>query len=220
VNAARGSSDRWALQIDPARFELQKHERRLWLLVALARVVNALRAAQAPLNSGSGDSPADQRTRFSSHFLTCALLCEGVPLLQRMAKCFQREPGFEKLRLIFKDPHVAALLAANLRPIRNTLVFHFDEDQVGVQLSNLCNLEPIFASGVGSTNLGVNYDLADLCAMGAFFGSDITAPDSSDALTDVLSRTAALSIRFTSEAEKFLFTTLENDGWKHESVDN
>ncbi len=68
------TAELWKFGIGPALFEDQKVDERFWLLVALGRCVNALRFAQAPLAALLGDSPADQRTRYNSFFLTCALL--------------------------------------------------------------------------------------------------------------------------------------------------
>ncbi len=113
-----------------------------------------------------------------------------------------------------KDPLVTDLQSTSLKPLRHKLAFHFDPQEVGRQLSQITRLEPVFASGTGKENLGVNYDLADLCAMGVLLGSDLNAEDATNKLISVLDRTSKLAVHFTNQSETFIVAKLEKSGWQ------
>jgi len=174
----------WTIEINQQRFEDLKTSDRFCQLVALARVVNALRFVQAPLlTSATKDTPEAHRTRYNSFFFTSALLFEGMLLVERLAKHFRDVPEFKTgLWPLLKDHAVTDLRKLNLKQIRNTLVFHFGEDEVRAQLARSTNIAPRFTSGAGNANINVYHQLADLCALGSFLGQSLDSNDSLEKL--------------------------------------
>ena len=93
------------------------------------------------------------------------------------------------------------------------MTFHFGEDEVAAQLSKK-DKPPRFAAGQGDTNLDVYYELADLCAVGTFSGSQVDDPDSDEKLAKLVEAVTNLSTRFMDAAERFMVAVLNSDGWK------
>lgn len=207
----------WTIEIHQKRFELLKKSERFWQLVALARVVNALRFVQVPLmTSASKDTPEAHRTRYNSFFFTSALLFDGMLLVERLGKHFHGIPEFDTgLRPLLKDSVVTDLRKLNLNPIRNTLAFHFGEDEIGAQLAKSTSIAPRFTSGMGETNINVYHELPDLCALGAFLGASLDSDDSLEKFRARIIETTTLSNSFVNAAENLIVASLKRDGWEH-----
>lgn len=205
----------WRIEIDKARFDKLKSDERFWQLVALSRAVNALRFVQVALlaHPRESDSLHATRTRFNSFFFTCALLYEALRLVERMCKHFRQASEFAPLHEILKDPKTTELRNANLNPLRNQLTFHFFEDEVGEQLTkNEAN--PHFVTGHGEANADVYYELADVCALGAFSGLQLNQPEAVEQFGELAQTATDVAVRFVDAAETFIAKTLIADGWE------
>jgi hypothetical protein len=208
-------TDRWKVRIAEKEFDRFKTEERFWFLVTLARAVNAFRFVHSVLGPvQDDDSPSAMRTRYNSFLFNCALFAEAEILVQKLGQYFREVPTFQELSRVTNCPDARSLLKSSLRPLRNSLVFHFDAAETGEQLKTLSLAEPIFVSAMGATNGQTYYELADLCAMRTFCGSDFPAEESLDALRDLMKRMSNLTIDFLTTAEEFLVDVLERDGWE------
>ena len=206
---------RWTIEIDKARFDKLKSEERFWQLVALSRAVNALRFVQAALlaHPEESDSLQAKRTKFNSFFFTCALLFEALQLVERMCKHFRQVPAFAPLQEILKDRTATEFRKSNLNPLRNQLTFHFFEAEVGEQLSKN-DVNPRFVTGEGETNADTYYEIADVCALGAFSGLQLNQPGAPEQFGEQANTVTELAVRFYAVAETFIATVLMADGWE------
>ncbi len=130
-----------------------------------------------------------------------------------MRKHFYQTPEFEPLQKILKDPKATEFRQSNLNPLRNQLVFHFFEKEVGAQLSK-SDLNPRFVVGQGDTNTDVYYELADACALGAFAGLELNQPGAVEQFATQAQIATDLAVRFVDAAEDFVAKILIADGWK------
>ena len=164
-------STRWKVRIDKSAFDKFKTEESFWSLVALSRVVNALRFVHSPLEHYQNNTPGALRVRYNSFLFNCALLYEASLFVEQLHKHHGQGPEFQTMATVLNTKDARALLQSNLSGIRNRLVFHFGIDEIGAQLKNLELDEPIFVSAMGDTNQQTYYELADLCAISTFSGS-------------------------------------------------
>jgi hypothetical protein len=212
-----GETDLWKLRIDEKEFDRIKKEERFWFLVTLARAVNTFRFVHSALEPVKDEStPSAMRIRYNSFLFNCALFAEVEILVGKLGQYSREVPTFLKLSRVTNSKDAQGLLKSSLRPLRNSLVFHFDPAETGEQLQTLHLSEPIFASAMGTTNGQTYYELADLCAMRTFCGSDFPEEGSMEALQDLIERTTNLTIDFLSAAEEFLADVLNRDGWEVE----
>jgi hypothetical protein len=206
---------RWTIEIGKTRFSELKSEERFWQLVALSRAVNSLRFVQAPVlaHPDDADSAHATRTRLNSFFFTCSLLYEALLLVERMGKYFHQLPEFVPLHAILKDRAATELRNSNLNPLRNTLTFHFSEDEIGAQLIKN-DASPRFVSGNGKKQQDIYYELADMCTLGAFSGLQLNQQGALEQFGAQANTVTDLAIRFVGASETFIGTVLIADGWK------
>lgn len=212
-------TDRWKVRIDQKEFDRFKKEERFWLLVTLARAVNALRFVHSALVPVQDDnSPSAMRIRYNSFLFNCALFAEAEILVGKLGQHFRQLPAFQELSRVTNCRDARTLLKSSLRPLRNTLVFHFDPAETGEQLRTLKLSEPIFLTAMGTTNGQTYYDLADLCAMRTFCGPDFPEEKGVAVMQNLVERTTKLAVDFLVAAEEFLVDALERDGWEGSMV--
>jgi hypothetical protein len=217
------SSDmmRWKIVTTKEKFDILKKKEEFWGLVALCRAVNELRFVQMPLLEHESDnSPAGMRARYNSLLFSCALFVESVLLVRKLNKYFGEMPEFQELaKVTNKSKEARELMNSGLIDLRNTLVFHFDVDEVGRQLAQLELSDPIFVLAMGKSNGQVYYELADLCAVRTFGGP--LPQDDADALTALGKRMDAISeliVEFATQAEILIVEVLINEGWHRDDV--
>src|SRR5579864_3124238 len=210
---------RWKIRLDKSDFDKLKKEESFWCVVALSRVVNALRFVHSPLEHYQNDSPGALRVRYNSFLFNCALFYEASLFVQKLHKHYGKLPEFQAMTSIMNTKEAKDLLQSNLSPIRNRLVFHFDTDEIGQQLAKLELDEPVFVSAMGSTNEQTYYELADVCAMSTFSGSAFPKTDmSTQALEQLIEKTTELTLQFLTTAELFIVEVLTKSGWKMVTV--
>lgn len=205
----------WRIRIDKSVFDRLKVHESFWCIVALSRLVNAFRFVHSPLEHYQDNSPGSLRLRYNSFFFNCALFREASLFVQRLHRHYGQFTEFQAMVSILNSHDAKRLLETNLAPVRNSLVFHFDFEEIGTQLQNLQLEEPIFLSAMGDTNEQVYYELADLCAIRTFSGSTFENTEAGlKIVEDLLKRTTELTVDFLTKAELFISSVLERDGWK------
>lgn len=157
------------------------------------------------------NSPGANRVRYNSFIFNCALLAEGELLVQRMHKHFGTRPDFRKMVQILNAASARDLLQRNLRPLRNSLAFHFDEDEVATQLKDLDLDQPIYISGLGDANRQTHHELADVCAAKSFAGPAFSNSGDTERLVHI---TTEVTSAFLDAAETFISAVLFETGWK------
>jgi hypothetical protein len=212
---------RWKIVIKKEQFDELKKKEDFWGLVALGRAVNALRFVQMPLISHENDdSPAAMRAKYNSLLFSSALFVESFLLVQKLNKHFGQIPEFQELsKVTNKSKEAQDLLKSSLLDLRNRLVFHFAIDEIGKQLEQLELSDPIFVTAMGQTNGQVYYELSDLCAVRAFSGP-LPQDDAAvlEAMRNRMEAASNLITDFTTQAETFIVTVLQNEGWEGEVI--
>jgi hypothetical protein len=206
---------RWKITIDKLAFDKLKNEESFWCIVALSRVVNALRFVHSPLAHYQDDSPGAARVRYNSFLFNCALFYEASLFVQKLHKHHGQLPEFQEMVSVLNTKEARDLLQSNLAPIRNRLVFHFGIDEIGEQLRKLELDDPIYVSAMGTTNEQAYHELADLCALSTFSGSAFPNTDAGlEILKQLLQKTTDLTLQFLEKAELFIVAVLQNGGWE------
>jgi hypothetical protein len=208
------STTNWKCVTDAANFERLKTDKAFWSVVALARIVNALRFVQMPLIDNEGkDSPSAVRARFNSFFFNCSLFYEASLFVQNLPGPHRTMPEFQSMAEIINTKDARALRDSNLDNLRNKLVFHFDLDEIGKHIQKLQH--PVFLTATGTTNGEVYYEIADACAVEAFKGPLATSDQD---LNDLVARATKVTLDFVNAAESFIKAYLEKEGWGGELV--
>jgi hypothetical protein len=207
-------TDAWKIRINEKEFDRLKKEERFWFLVTLARAVNAFRFVHSALEPvKNDDSPSAMRARYNSFLFNCALFAEAEILVKKLGQYFRQLPTFQELSRVTNCQDARTLLNSSLRPLRNTLVFHFDPAETGEQLQDLQLSEPIFVSAIGRTTGQRYYELADICAMRTLCGPDFPEEKGMASTQDLIERTTKLTLDFLTAAENFIVDVLNRDGW-------
>jgi hypothetical protein len=198
--------------IDKEAFDCLKDDERFWCLVTLARAVNSFRFCYSAFTSTSGNSNSAVRAKRSSFLFICALFTEAQTLVGNMGRYFRDFETFQELSRAINSQNAQALLRSNLRPVRNTQVFHFDPADTGKQLKwALLPTAPVFLSATGTTDGETYWELADLCAMSTFLGGpDLQEQGLPEIIDSRIRNTIDVTIKFVMAAESFLVDALEN----------
>jgi hypothetical protein len=208
------STTNWKCVTDITNFERLKTDKAFWSVVALARIVNALRFVQMPLVDNEGkDSPSAVRARFNSFFFNCSLFYEASLFVQNLPGPHRTMPEFQSMAEIINTKDARALRDSNLDNLRNKLVFHFDLDEIGKHIQKLQH--PVFLTATGTTNGEVYYEIADACAVEAFKEPPATSDQD---LNDLVAQATKVTLDFVNAAELFIKAYLEKEGWRGELV--
>ena len=124
-----GTGPSWELWCDRVQYQEYRKDPALPSLLALARVVNALRYHGVVLLACENDpTPSGTRQRLTSFLYSAATLHEALLLVHRLGRVFKGVPAFDsRLALIFRDPIIQELEGGLLARFRNDAVFHFQE---------------------------------------------------------------------------------------------
>ena len=157
----------WRWVTDDANFARLKADKVFWFVIALARVVNALRFVQMPLLDSEGkDSPSAVRARLNSFFFGCSLFYEASLFVQGLPGPYRTMAEFQSMAAIINGKDARNLRDSNLDNLRNKLVFHFDVEEIGKRVQTLQH--PVFLTATGKANSEVYYEIADACTFVAF----------------------------------------------------
>lgn len=202
----------WTVSVPTEIFNRVKGDAVFTSIVTLARAVNALHFVQTPLISAENDlSPRGRRDSYNSLLFTCALFAEVVPLVDGMKKYFKDNAAFAKMADITSSPEAAKLRNANLKRVRNKLVFHFDLREVQKQMKTLNLEDPVFVSAVGRMKLNTYHELADLTALRVLYGPEF--PNDLSRVKPLLISIRELVISFLQAAEDFMVAVVTERGW-------
>ena len=153
----------WKATVGGSRLNALRGDRGFQRLVALMRLTNQIRFVNlAALQNDLTDAPPDRRQLNQSFFFTCALIFEGWALAQRLAQFYRDRKSFKDgFGRLLKDPEAVAFVSASLKPLRNSAMFHPDEDEIGRCLTELGNQTEVLVSGVKTWSGTTYYELAD-----------------------------------------------------------
>jgi hypothetical protein len=208
----------WEVVCDRGTFEFQKLEPAFRSVVALSRVVNALRFSASALIDVEGDnSPAAVRQRINSFLYSGALLFEAFELVERTSNFLAKYSKYQAtLGVLLADEKVADV-RNKLAPLRNRGVFHFDQSfipkRVSVELDGWCR----FGQGRGLSAGASYYDLSDRALLEACVGGPA---EEFKVRYDVLVRdTTTILIKFVDGADRLIESALLENGWIVRAVD-
>lgn len=206
---------RWRVTIDDAQFEKLKSDPAFWNLVALSRVVNALRFVHDGGEHFQDNSPESIRFRYGSFLFSCSLIYEASLRINTLGKYFGHMPEYRAMVSPINARDAQELIHGNLGPVRNSVAFHFGPDDIGTQLQRFRVKDVTFVAGLGPKNRQVHYELADLCAMNIFTAETFQNPgDLWKLVLPLVRKTSELSLGFIENAEKFIAKVLEDTGWR------
>jgi len=133
-------------------------------------------------------------------------------LVEKLEKnYFQDHPEFQKVKNITGGSEAQAL-RKQLLILRNTLVFHFDPEQVQSQMGDLdLGDEPIIVSGLGKEKVNTYQELIDLVALRSFFGP--TFPKDLAKMQPTLRMVSDLVVSFLVAAEDFMVAIINERKW-------
>ena len=153
----------WRMTVGGRRLNALKGDKAFQRLVALMRLANQIRFVNlAALQSDLDGSPPSRRQLNQSFFFTCALVFEGWALAQRLAQFYRDRQSFkDSLGTWLRDAEVRSFVTNSLKPLRNSAMFHPDEDEIGRCLAEVGNNVEVVESGVGTWAGATYYDLAD-----------------------------------------------------------
>ena len=168
----------WEIYLPKANFDKISSDTRLPILLNLARIVNALNFCSRSLLQASGDNtPAGQRQYFNAFLFACGILYEGLKVANTLGKSFGNYESFRNgFSRLLKDKATKNLQDTILNPMRNKIVFHFEEGAIKTTLSYLELTSYLFAIGYGQTSGEAYYKLADDIAINFIVGN----PDSKE----------------------------------------
>lgn len=207
----------WELWCDAAQYSKYSKDPAFPSLLALARVVNALRYHAVVLLACENDpTPSGTRQRLTSFLYTAATLYEALLLVQRLGKVFRGVPAFDnRLALIFKDPVVRELQEHILPRFRNQVVFHFQESTFKEALPILEKApRHVFAAGRGWRNADVHYGLADLLVFHHAVHNPADESDFAERFKDMLQKVTAVVLRLGDDADHLVTDRVAAMGWR------
>jgi len=205
-------NQRWTITVLKGKFDQLRGDPEFCATLALGRAVNALHFVHTPLLNAQDNTPRAVRDRFNSLLFTCALFAEAILLVEKLEKnYFQDHPEFQKVKNITGGSEAQAL-RKQLLILRNTLVFHFDPEQVQSQMGDLdLGDEPIIVSGLGKEKVNTYQELIDLVALRSFFGP--TFPKDLAKMQPTLRMVSDLVVSFLVAAEDFMVAIINERKW-------
>ncbi|HET7025311.1 MAG TPA: hypothetical protein VFI39_08925 [Gemmatimonadales bacterium] len=208
---------KWAVTLDREGFARISADPRLRDLVIYARITNAIRFAQlAGLQVERRDSPSDNRQRFHSFLFVAALFAEARKIAETVGERFRHLPAFTKhIRPFLADKSVEALWVNHLLPLRDSIVFHFDDKQLPEHLRSISRERYVFATAHGPAKGDIYFPLADELAIASILGSRWSPEE----FADLLRRTVDAVTRLADGFDALLPQALQELGWQFEQDD-
>jgi hypothetical protein len=212
------TSREWEINCDLGTSSNVRKEEKFPYIVALARAVNALKAAHSLLPSTrKAETPERLRNIMNSYFFSSALLYEGLRLIRRMNREFADDEVFQTgLRMLFKDPTALKIERDHLNPARNHAVFHFLPDEFRKAICKSDADRIVFVMGAGKKARSLHYGYADVLAAEILVGMSSDDPKFWATFNTAAKETGELVIKFTDDAELLIGTYLRTWGFKRE----
>jgi hypothetical protein len=216
----------WTIQCSKAEFDRLARMPDFAALTNLARAINAIRFCASAYPPQGADSPSERRQRINALMCSLGFLHETMLSVSRIGRYFRHLPAFGALSALRKSDEARTLQSA-LRELRNSSVFHFDEDSMRARLTSFTQEPCVFASGVGDRSGDSYYELADVAAMQGFIGPTRSTKEWAQRQRE-LARNAARLIGLLAPAAdeliaeglaSFGFAMAEGEGHPHEPLD-
>jgi len=211
-----GADVAWDILCDPPVLEKLKKEEKFWQIIALSRAVNALSFAHwSVLPFWKDRTLLGLRTRNNLFLYTCAVLSEGLILVEKMFINFNAEPSFADMKVVLKTKTARKLRNMHLERVRNHVVFHFLPEAFGKMVDipgeSICS----FVSGLGSDRVQTYYNFADTLAIEFFVGR---AANNSEEwykdLEQLMINTRQLTADFVNAADNVIKHSLASWGFQ------
>lgn len=208
----------WKVVCEPGQFEALRKREDFHQLATLARLMNALRFAQAAIPKKPKRTPASARQQINAFFLLAALVFEGWWLVQRMGKNFRSfgswRTGFQQ---ILRNREYKSLVETSLKSLRNQNAFHFFEEEARQRLAE-CEIDDqvVFTTGRGTRSSHAYYDLADLLALRTFTGPGIADAELIARAEPLVTATSNLTVNFLKAGDHLIAEALSSMKFREE----
>jgi hypothetical protein len=208
--------ERWEVYISKEEFEMLRSDASFLALLPLARVVNALRFCfQTLLEHSSDDKPSGLRQHINSFLFACGVLYEGLKIANTLGKQFGSRKSFrDGFGKLLKSKETKKLNETVLNPMRNKLVFHFDEDVAPSVLKNLDLERYAFATADGSKSGEIYYDLADEVAINFIIGEPGSRAEEDRVFREILKGVSIVMTEYVNSADSLIVDVLKDLNWK------
>jgi hypothetical protein len=206
----------WHILCDPPILEKLKKEERFWQIIALSRAVNALSFAHwSVLPFWKDRTLLGLRTRNNLFLYTCAVLAEGLLLVEKMFVNFNAEPAFANMKAVLKTKTAKRVRNMHLERVRNNVVFHFLPEAFGKMVNipgeSMCS----FVSGLGNDRVQSYYNFADTLAVEFFVGrAAYNSEEWYKDLEQLMINTRQLAADFANAAENLIKRSLASWGFQ------
>jgi hypothetical protein len=210
----------WKATVGGARLRALRGDRGFHRLVALMRLTNQIRFVNlAALQNDLTDSPPDRRQLNQSYFFSLALVFEGWALAQRLAQHYRHRDSFKTgLGQLLKDPKTKAFVSNSLKRVRNSAMFHPDEDEIGRCLSELANESEVVMSGVKEWAGTTYYELADVLLYLTLVGPTTSQVDFMTKYRAAMDGSNEILGRYLHAADVLIVDVLRDEKPRFESV--
>jgi len=127
------------------------------------RLANQIRFVNlAALQNDLTDSPQDRRQLNQSYFFILALIFEGWSLVRRLGQDFHQREAFRNgFAPLLADRRIKDFVEGSMKRVRNSAMFHPDEDEIARCLGEIVNPSEVLISGVKTWSSTNYYELAD-----------------------------------------------------------
>jgi len=205
----------WEIYISKENFENLKSDVRFAALIPLARVVNALKFCfHTLIDYGNADTPSSQRQHINSFLFACGVLYEGLKIANTLGKHFGDRDFFRNgFGQLLKSKETKRLNDTVLNPMRNKLVFHFDEDVAPTVLKNFDLELYAFASSSGRRSGDVYYNLADEVAINFILGEPGSKEEELRIFSESLESISIALTEYVNAADLLIAHVLKEMGW-------
>ncbi len=199
------SSGEWELMISRKRFRTLRADPEFHHILALARIINSIRFANAVMLPAFGEPGPDARRQcICGLFFVGALLYEGMMLVERMGKSCRERRSWQPFVKLLRDPTVAALRKMHLSPLRKHATFHSDEAAFAEYVNGLDAQNTRFVWGNGVESAHNYYELADTAAISTLVGLKESNPDYERKLGEIIGAVASLAREFIGSSDKLI----------------
>ena len=211
----------WRMVLVGSGIKSFRSSKKLLGIVALCRVVNALRFAHTALvQSTDSSTPTGRRQMFGSLLFSGGLVFEGVVLAKRLSRHFRGSVTWkEGLGKLLRHKKWMSFVETNFHNLRNKAVFHIDEGYIASRLEQLGESTYPLMSGIKTTAGETYYDLGDMVALQALVGDCETQEEWEAKLRDAIVTARDVTLAFLDSAEDLIAESLSQKDYLVEPVD-
>lgn len=205
----------WKLACDAETFALLRNDKEFHFLLTLSRMVLSLKLGIDVMSMSDEDmSPMGDRRRVSGFWLLCGTLHEIVEFDEKYRDVWGGLTVYVEAFKLFDPASLPETERELLSTIRNRTAFHFDPSIPGRVLPKLPSQPVSFLAGEGRTRLGASYELSEMAALTAVFGSAANLDQVSARFTPFFEATQRLCFTFAKRAETFIIRRLLARGFR------